>query len=99
MTGAWKTKYGMRRVRRDDPTLDEAIFAARGLTDNVREQAEIAAALMGLPVDEVLVEVAKTGAQRHIAVSVGGAGAKARPRMVVVEHRTMRRPASSGRHR
>jgi hypothetical protein len=99
MNGAWKTKYGMRRVRRDDPTLEEAIFAAKGLTGNLREQAEIAAALMGLPVDEVIVEVAKVGSQRAIAISAVGPGAKARPRMVVVERRNIRRPASNARSR
>ena len=35
MRTTWKTKYGPRRVRHDPPTLEEAIFAARGLTDDV----------------------------------------------------------------
>ena len=55
----WITKYGPRRVRRDPPTLDEAIFAAIGITDDQQQQAEIAAALMGLPFDDVLAEVKK----------------------------------------
>ena len=54
-------KYGTRRVRRDPPTLEEAIFAAVGITDDQQQQAEIAAALMGLPYEEVLAEVKKTG--------------------------------------
>src|ERR1700736_5973832 len=49
MTKAWKTKYGPRRVRRDPPTLDEAIFAAQGLTDDPQAQVEIAASLLGVP--------------------------------------------------
>ena len=34
MSEDWNTKYGSRRVRRDPPTLDEAIFAAIGITDD-----------------------------------------------------------------
>jgi len=50
MSEAWNTKYGSRRVRQEPPTLQEAIFAAKGLTDSLQAQAEIAAELMGLPV-------------------------------------------------
>ena len=46
MSTTWKTKYGPRRVRHDPPTLDEAIFAARGLTDDIEQQIDIAAGLM-----------------------------------------------------
>ena len=52
---AWNTKYGPRRVRHDAPTLEEAIAAARDLSDELNEQAEIAASLMGLPYEEVHV--------------------------------------------
>ena len=61
MSEDWNTKYGTRRVRRDPPTLEEAIFAAVGITDDQQQQAEIAAALMGLPYEDVLAEVKKTG--------------------------------------
>jgi hypothetical protein len=44
MSTVWNTKYSERRVRFDPPTLKEAIAAARGLTDDVQQQAEIAAA-------------------------------------------------------
>ena len=56
MSEDWNTKYGTRRVRRDPPTLEEAIFAAVGITDDQEAQAEIASALMGLPL--------RTGARR-----------------------------------
>ena len=49
MSEDWNTKYGTRRVRRDPPTLDEAIFAAVGITDDPEAQAEIAAALKRWP--------------------------------------------------
>jgi hypothetical protein len=47
---AWKTKYGPRRVRHEAPTLEEAIAAAQGLCEELDQQAEIAAALMGTAV-------------------------------------------------
>jgi hypothetical protein len=87
MSEDWNTKYGPRRVRRDPPTLDEAIFAAVGITDDQHEQAEIAAALMGLPFDDVLVEVKK---QARAATRVIGREQGAR-RAVVVERRVVRR--------
>ena len=52
MTTTWKTKYGPRRVKHDPPTLEEAIFAARGLTDDVDAQVEIAAGLMEAEPDD-----------------------------------------------
>ena len=36
-------------LRFEPPTLEEAIYAAQGLTDDIDGQAEIAARLMGLP--------------------------------------------------
>src|SRR6266436_7719010 len=64
MSEVWKTKYGPRRVRRDPPTLAEAVAAARGLTDDVQEQIEIAASLMDLPPDQVRPEVLKTASRK-----------------------------------
>ncbi len=61
MSEDWNTKYGPRRVRRDPPTLEEAIFAAIGITDDQAAQAEIAASLMGLPIESVTAEVKKAG--------------------------------------
>ena len=91
MSEDWNTKYGRRRVRRDPPTLDEAIFAAIGITDDQEAQAEIAAALMGLPYEDVLAEVKKTG--RAVARSATRiiAGEQGAQRAVVVERRVVRR--------
>ena len=74
MSEDWQTKYGSRRVRRDPPTLDEAIFAAIGITDDQEAQAEIAASLMGLPIESVTAEVKKAGralARSGSTLSVG----------------------------
>lgn len=92
MSTTWKTKYGPRRVRHDPPTLEEAIFAARGLTDDVEQQVEIAAGLMELPADEVRVALKKSPPPRKLATLAftnrGGA-----ERSVVVERKAPRRIA------
>jgi hypothetical protein len=91
MSEDWNTKYGPRRVRRDPPTLDEAIFAAIGITDDQNEQAEIAASLMGLPLESVQAEVrkiARSSARSSTRVIAGEQGAQ---RSVVVERRVVRR--------
>jgi predicted metal-dependent RNase len=99
MSGDWNTKYGTRRVRHDPPTLEEAIFAAVGITDNVEAQAEIASALMGLSYDDVLVEVkknARVSARTGTATRVI-AGEQGAQRSVVVERRVVRRFATDKR--
>jgi len=91
MSEDWNTKYGTRRVRRDPPTLDEAIFAAVGITDNVEAQAEIAASLMGMPFETVLVEVKKQSRVNARAITRVIAGEQGAQRSVVVERRVVRR--------
>jgi len=91
MSDDWNTKYGTRRVRRDPPTLEEAIFAAVGITEDQEHQAEIASALMGLPYDEVLVEVKKQGRALSRAATRVIAGEQGAQRSVVVERRVVRR--------
>jgi hypothetical protein len=92
MSEDWNTKYGTRRVRRDPPTLDEAIFAAVGITDDPQAQAEIAAALMGLPIETVQAEVKKAArpvlGRSTTRVIAGEQGAQ---RSVVVERRVIRK--------
>jgi hypothetical protein len=91
MSEGWNTKYGTRRVRRDPPTLEEAIVAAIGITDDQAAQAEIAASLMGLPVESVQAEVkkvARTSARSSTRVIAGEQGAQ---RSVVVERRVVRK--------
>jgi hypothetical protein len=92
MSEDWNTKYGTRRVKRDPPTLEEAIFAASGITDDVQAQAEIAASLMGLPLEQVLPEVKKASrvaARTNTRVITSDQGTT--QRAVVVERRTVRR--------
>jgi len=71
----------------------EAVAAARGLTDDMQEQIEIAASLMDLPPDQVRPEVLKAATpsrkDTNTVAFVGRAGA---PRTVVVERVPSRRP-------
>jgi hypothetical protein len=94
MSEVWKTKYGPRRVRRDPPTLAEAIAAARGLTDDVQQQIEIAASLMDLPPDQVRPEVLKAASPRKDVNTVAFVGRSGAPRTVVVERVPSRRIAA-----
>ena len=95
MSRVWQTKFGPRRVRHDPPTLAEAIAAARGLTDDVTQQVEIAAALMDLPPDEVRPEVLKAAAaataMRKEVTEIAYVGRSGAPRTVVVERKPSRR--------
>jgi hypothetical protein len=91
MSQDWNTKYGSRRVRRDPPTLEEAIFAAAGITEDLNEQAEIAASLMGMPIESVTAEVKKTSRIQARSATRVIAGEQGAQRSVVVERRVVRR--------
>ena len=86
MTATWKTKWGVRRVRRDTPTVEEALIAAESLAADPVQRAEIAATLMGVPVEEVRALAAKQAARmRGRSSLVAG-----RTRAVVVEYKRPR---------
>ena len=57
------------RVRRDPPTLEEAVVAVQGLSDDIEEQVEIASGLMGVPQEEVRPVIASAPLRRRPAVS------------------------------
>ncbi len=84
----WKTKHGTRRVRQEDPTLAEAIAAARDLSDEIDAQVEIAASLMGLPHDQVRAALLRQAPARKEPVNlVSFSRPSAAPRTVVVEYK------------
>lgn len=89
MSEVWETKDGRRRVRRDPPTVDEAVLAAQGLTDDLKEQTEIVASLMEVSLDEARRAVLRMG-QRKDVNRVTVASRVGAPRAVVVERRTSR---------
>lgn len=90
MSTTWNTKYGKRRVRQDPPTLEEAIFAARGLTDDIEQQVEIAAGLMEVSPDDVRQALKKAPpARRQPTVAFTSRGGT--ERSVLVERKPARR--------
>ena len=95
VSDVWETKDGRRRVRRDLPTVEEAVLAAQGMTDELTEQIEITAALMELTVDEARTAVLRMGQRRDVSRTtiVGRPGSA---RAVVVERRMTRRPLRVG---
>ena len=91
MSATWVTKYGVRRVRVELPTLEDALFAAEGLTHDTRQQVHIAAALMQVPVDQARAEAERIRASRpRIERGRRASGA------VVVERRPARRRLARG---
>ena len=93
---AWNTKYGPRRVRYEPPTLREAIAAAQDLSDELNEQAEIAASLIGLSRDQVRTELLKVAPPRKDVIkSVAFVGPASSQRTVVVERKPTRRMISA----
>ena len=97
MSEVWETRDGMRRVRRDPPTLEEAVFAAQGLTDDLHEQAEIVASLMPIGAEEARSAVLRLRQRPDVGrITVSGrlsrqGGHGNAARAVVVERRVPRR--------
>jgi len=102
MSEVWDTKDGRRRVRRDPPTLDDAVLAAQGLADDVDSQIEIVVSLMQVSAEEARGAVLKMGQRKDVNrfTMTGRSGAQ---RAVVVERRAPRRmplaPRASGVYR
>jgi hypothetical protein len=97
---AWNTKYGLRRVRQEDATIEEALAAAECMSDDRETQIELASQLMGLPQEEIRAALRKRAPVRKpIAVKsiTLASGPAARPRMVVVETKRPRRAALAQR--
>ena len=81
------------RVRYDPPTLEEAVFAAQGLSDDPDQQIEIAASLMDAQVEEVrplVLKAARLAAQgSRVVISSPRSGSE---RTVIVERARSSRP-------
>jgi hypothetical protein len=93
MSATWVTKYGVRRVRVELPTLEDALYAAEGLTPDTRQQINIAAALMQVPEDQARVEAERIlkerGSRPQVVREVVRGRRSSAP--VVVERRSPRR--------
>ncbi|MGN6749629.1 MAG: hypothetical protein ACTHJS_13645 [Xanthobacteraceae bacterium] len=90
MSDVWETKDGLRRVRRDLPTLDDAVLAAQGLTEDLDGQIEIVTALMSVPAEEARRAILKMRRPEGL-VTIPGRGGMARA--VIVERKSPRRSA------
>ena len=100
MSDVWDTKDGRRRVRRDPPTIEDAVLAAQGLTEEVGEQAEIVASLMQISPEEAKGAVLRMGPRKDvdritITARPTRPGQMNTARAVVVERRTPRRSLQS----
>jgi hypothetical protein len=80
-----KKPLGPVRVRYEPPTLDEAIIAARGLSDDIEAQAEIAAELIGVDVGTARARLFATRPAENAGPEIVSGGR----RVVVVERRPL----------
>lgn len=93
MSEVWDTKDGPRRVRRDPPTVDDAVVAAQGLTDDVDGQVEIVVSLMQVSAEQARNAIQKMGQRKDVGrLTIGSRNGA--PRAVVVERRAPRRTAA-----
>jgi hypothetical protein len=90
----WQTKYGPRRVKEALPNIEEALFAAKGLSDDFNEQVEIASSLLGVPPEQVRTEAMKTKHTTTLQVRSPVSERGGATRSVVVERRIVRRAAA-----
>ncbi len=92
MSDVWDTKDGRRRVRRDPPTLEDAVLAAQGLSDDSDAQIEIVMSLMEVSAEAARGAILKMGQRKETSrfTIAGRAGA---PRAVVVARRPSRAAA------
>lgn len=90
MSEFWETKDGRRRVRRDPPTVEDAVLAAQGIADELDAQVEIVASLMEISAQEARGAILKAGQRKEVSrfTIAGRSGA---PRAVVVERLASRR--------
>lgn len=75
------------RVRREPPTLAEAVIAAQGLSTQIDEQVEIAAGLMSVPEEEVRPLVLSLERERATTPARPMVTSASGRRVVVVERR------------
>jgi len=94
MRDVWETKDGLRRVRLDLPTLDDAVLAAQGLTPDIEGQVEIVASLMPVSAQEArraVLKLKRFGDDNRLTIP----GRTGTVRAVVVERKSRRMAAPS----
>ncbi len=90
---SWETKFGSRRVKQALPTIEEALAAAACMNNDLEQQVEIAASLLGLELDEVRAVAKKIvkPAETRLSLPIASTSRAAPPRSVVVEYRAPKR--------
>lgn len=78
------------RVKNEPPTMEEAMIAAACIADDTPQQIEIAAALMGLPLDAATRKALSAAKPRGDVVDITVHGRA--QRSVVVERKKVLRP-------
>lgn len=81
------------RVKNEPPTLEEAMIAAVGMSDEPAMQLEIAASLLGLTLDAEAVKALNAAKPRGNVIDISTQGGAART-VVVEKKRTIRAPVS-----
>ena len=103
MSEVWDTKDGRRRVRRDPPTIEDAVLAAQGLTDDVDAQIEIVMSLMQVSAEEARGAILKMGQRKDTShFTIAGAfrrAARCRGRTPSRRARLALRPKASAGYR
>lgn len=79
------------RVKNEPPTLEEAMIAASGMTDDASQQIELAAVLLGLPLDAQTIKALNAVRPRGNVVDISVRGGAQRS-VVVEKRRVVARP-------
>ena len=91
-TAAKAARAQKLRVKNEPPTLEEAMIAAACITDEPAQQLEIAATLMGMPLDASSIKALNAAKPRGNVVDMSTRGGPSRA-VVVEKKRTVRAPA------
>ncbi|WP_134499677.1 hypothetical protein [Microvirga pakistanensis] len=92
-------EWNRRRTRHDPPSVEEAVTAAQGLTNNIDSQIEIAAQLMGLPEDEVRPVALEASVPSRLSAGGTALTPFKAGRTITVERRSHRLPLAKAGHR
>jgi hypothetical protein len=79
------------RVKNEPPTMEEAMLAASCMSDDVSQQIEIAASLLGLPLDAQTIKNLNAARPRGNVVDISVRGGPQRS-VVVEKKRVIARP-------
>ena len=73
------------KVRHEPPTLEDAIYAAQGITTDVEQQIEFAASLIDMPLEEIRPHVVKAAVKPPTSSRVFVPARSGMQRAVVIE--------------